>query len=155
MGLHDYEQWYRDIYRKAFVHAYKHSKEFVEQLLKGWVSLMGQDNDFLVAVAGLCKGLAHEGDVSIDLRSLPVNFNKNKLSVNIEEKTEMINPLFNSCKEVENYLNNIIYSRSHPFLAELKTYSKNNLLIKIVPRFAGLVMEKLGRRINSWTSTSR
>ncbi len=155
MGLHDYEQWYRDIYRKAFVHAHKHDKKFVEQLLNGWASFMADDSDFLVAVAGLCKGLAYQGDVSIDLNSLPMFFDENILTKGMQEKMDLITPSYNSCLDVEKYIDDIIFSRSHPFLSEFKLSSRNRLSMNIVSKFLGLLMEKTGRKIYSWASMDR
>lgn len=54
-GLHDFEQYYRDIYRTAFVHALKHRSlvpSIVERCLTCW-----DDDDFKVALGGLYDGM--------------------------------------------------------------------------------------------------
>lgn len=67
IGLHDFGQYYRDIFRKAFVQAHKHYH------LKGlfdkvWGRGMLTDLDFAVADMGYRAGESHEGHVFIDIR---------------------------------------------------------------------------------------
>jgi len=70
-GLHDYEQYYRDIYRKAYQHSQKHRK-YVPYLQKAWSRLAHKDMDFRAALLGLRDGLKHEGEFEFD-----VNFFRN------------------------------------------------------------------------------
>jgi hypothetical protein len=55
-GIHDYEQFYRDIYRKAYVHANKHQVWLAEMVTR-WKQLTNEDDDFRFALRGLCDGL--------------------------------------------------------------------------------------------------
>ncbi len=66
-GLHDYEQYYRDIYRKAFVHAHKHRRH-LSYLQAMWQRLAKEDPDYETALWGIQDGLAYQGKVSIDTR---------------------------------------------------------------------------------------
>lgn len=50
--LHDYEQYYRDIYRKAFFHGKKHSVFIEKSLLPLWKALAMHDDDYRVALWG-------------------------------------------------------------------------------------------------------
>jgi hypothetical protein len=67
MGVHDYEQFFRDIYRKAFVHANKH-QIWLPQLISRWKKLAVEDDDFLIALRGLYDGLVSLANVKIDTR---------------------------------------------------------------------------------------
>jgi hypothetical protein len=67
-GHHDFEQYYRDIYRKCFVHAKKHY-EMVLKVLANWRRLAQTDTDFLVAIAGFNDGVQYGGTVSIDVNA--------------------------------------------------------------------------------------
>ncbi|MCG2590801.1 hypothetical protein [Rhodohalobacter sulfatireducens] len=55
-GLHDFEQFYRDIYRKAYFHATKHS-DHVAELMKEWKRRSIDDTDYLVVIKGSVDGL--------------------------------------------------------------------------------------------------
>lgn len=66
-GIHDYEQFYADIYRKAFVHAKKHPDRF-RDFIERWSRQMAGDPDFKVALKGLCDGLTFNHSVAIDKR---------------------------------------------------------------------------------------
>lgn len=66
VGIHDYEQYYRDIYRKAFVHANKH-QIWLGDLVTRWKRLMADDADFRVALRGLYDGLMSFDTPKIDV----------------------------------------------------------------------------------------
>ena len=66
-GVHDYEQFLNDIYRKAFVHAQKHSG-WVPRLIEQWRELAERDNDYKIALRGLYDGLMTSSRASIDKR---------------------------------------------------------------------------------------
>jgi hypothetical protein len=66
-GVHDYEQYYRDIYRKAFVHANKHLV-WLPRLVSRWKKLAANDDDFHIALRGLYDGLISLTDAKIDTR---------------------------------------------------------------------------------------
>jgi hypothetical protein len=51
-GVHDYEQYYGDIYRKAFVHANKHSDKLT-LFIERWKAHSPHDRDYLIAIRGL------------------------------------------------------------------------------------------------------
>jgi hypothetical protein len=61
-ALHDYEQFYSDIFRKMVVRANK-SNPMVNTLLKRAKLMAQRDNDFLVAMWGLRYGLVHVPEV--------------------------------------------------------------------------------------------
>lgn len=64
-GVHDYEQYFTDIYRKCFVQAHKH-RHLVEKLKDYWRSKAAEDGDFQMALWGLQAGSIFEGEVYIN-----------------------------------------------------------------------------------------
>lgn len=66
IGLHDFEQHYHDIARKAFTHSKKHKKHICE-FVSFWTKKAYVDNDFKAALFGLSKGLLHLDDVKINV----------------------------------------------------------------------------------------
>jgi len=67
VGIHDFEQYYRDIYRKCFVQAHKHLY-YSEIFLSYWPKQARIDPDYDVALKAFFQGLQYEGIVSIDIR---------------------------------------------------------------------------------------
>lgn len=67
LGLHDAEQYYRDVYRKCFVHAHKHA-QYAELLMEVWKQGAVQDSDYRVALRAFADGIQHMGPVRIDVR---------------------------------------------------------------------------------------
>lgn len=66
-GLHDYEQNLRDLYRKAFIHAKKHS-EWVGRILGRCGQNLDSTEDFKVIARGLWDGALSRKSVAIDVR---------------------------------------------------------------------------------------
>lgn len=78
LGLHDYEQAYRDIYRTAFVHAHKHNRQ-LPYLLALWERLAPADADYRVALWGARDGEKYQDDVRIDARQFSHALVENRL----------------------------------------------------------------------------
>ncbi len=67
VGLHDYEQYYRDLYRKGYFHYVKHAS-FRQRLLESWTDQCRVDDDFLATLAGFADAMTGpliEADVSL------------------------------------------------------------------------------------------
>lgn len=75
LGLHDYEQYYHDLYRKAFVHAQKHRGLVLKQLEVLWQRLSQTDPDYQVASWGCRAGKIYDGELKIDIRHFPQEIN--------------------------------------------------------------------------------
>ena len=88
IAVHDFEQYYRDIYRKAFVHAHKHV-DHMSELEPLWQRLAGQDQDYQVALWGLRDGRLFQGPVSHDVRRFPQDANNLLGTRGWKEKTEL------------------------------------------------------------------
>lgn len=65
IGLHDFEQNYKDIYRKCFVQAHKHDW-IITEAEKYWNTLKDKDTDFQIALWGARSGKIYSHTVFID-----------------------------------------------------------------------------------------
>ena len=82
LGVHDFEQYYIDIYRKNYIQALKHKKR-VELFLPYWESQLKNDPDFQIALQGFKDGLKSNKQIEvIDKNSSFVN----NYTLPIEEK---------------------------------------------------------------------
>lgn len=84
--LHDYEQYYKDLYRKTFVHARKH-EEFVSAIIQCSVENLKKDPDFRVILKALWDGLMFEDEISIDTRLFTDKADKALLELQMDEKS--------------------------------------------------------------------
>ena len=67
LGIHDYEQYYRDIYRKAFLHMQKHGY-MAARFLPAWKEKAALDADFRAALVGVGDALVQESEVDCDVQ---------------------------------------------------------------------------------------
>jgi len=65
VGIHDFEQYYRDMYRTAYVFGQKFVRRLPE-LLPAWKDLKTDDPDFQIALRGVYDGLMASGDVVLN-----------------------------------------------------------------------------------------
>ncbi len=85
IGLHDFEQYHRDIYRKSFVHAHKHAYR-IPQLEPRWRQWADQDPDYQVAFWGLRDGRLFDGIVPLDVRRFPQDISSELHAAGLQEK---------------------------------------------------------------------
>ena len=85
LGIHDYEQFYRDLYRKAFVHGQKHS-HWLAEVLPRWRQLADSDADFSVAMRGYCDGFQTSAVAPIDVRAYGDRAMRALTELGLEEK---------------------------------------------------------------------
>jgi hypothetical protein len=67
IGLHDYEQFFCDIYRKAFFHTHKHGSDLIYWETM-WRNFRNCEDDFKVALKGAKDGKAYDASVFSDIR---------------------------------------------------------------------------------------
>jgi hypothetical protein len=67
VGLHDFEQYHRDIFRKCYVHSRKFDDQ-MHLLAQYWRRMASTDNDYRTALWGFAAGIADTSDVQIDVR---------------------------------------------------------------------------------------
>jgi hypothetical protein len=65
VGLHDFEQYRGDLYRKAFTHAAKHRSR-ASRIIERCAARRAIDDDYLVMLRGVWDGLLHDGPVQLD-----------------------------------------------------------------------------------------
>ncbi|ASK89180.1 hypothetical protein [Sphingorhabdus sp. SMR4y] len=83
VGLHDFGQSNRDIFRKCYTHAQKHV-HLLGDILPKMRRRAATDHDFAVAIAGLAEGLKATTEVRIDIEHRP--FTERFEAQGIEEK---------------------------------------------------------------------
>ncbi len=95
-GLHDHEQFHRDIFRKVFTHARKHDR-FMRYAQAYWKRVAKDDDDFRVALLSyrLSAAINETTDlaavpenelVSIDMRRFPANLDAILVPAGLAEK---------------------------------------------------------------------
>ena len=82
-GIHDFEQYYSDVYRKCVVHGFKHGQEVISQVNKWKNSL---DVDFKVALSALADSISFFEKVSIDTRIFSKRWDLVSSELSISEK---------------------------------------------------------------------
>lgn len=85
VGLHDHQQYYRDIYRKAYFHSTKHIEKLF-MIMPEWKEASKKDTDYLVALKGAVDGLISEADGVPDIRFFAEKADKAVQSLNLSEK---------------------------------------------------------------------
>lgn len=65
IGLHDYEQFYLDIYRKSFVQARKHL-QYTDLIIPLWKEKMDADDDYEIALSAFANGLLYREELYIN-----------------------------------------------------------------------------------------
>lgn len=85
LGLHDYEQYYYDIYRKAIVHAHKSARS-MSYVIAMWQRLARLDMDYRVALWGYRAGSIFEGKITIDRFYFPREIDVLLQLLGVEEK---------------------------------------------------------------------
>ncbi len=85
VGLHDYEQYYRDVYRKAFIHGRKHAN-WIGSAVPQWKQVCSQDLDFRVALSGFFDGYLYDGRLELDVDALPTDVSDLLASLGTSEK---------------------------------------------------------------------
>jgi len=87
VGIHDFEQYYKDIFRKAFIQAHKH-RRFIARAEDYWRDKQEKDQDFKVALWGSLLGKLHSDKVYIDKNFLHEQFEEVLSLKGIKEKQE-------------------------------------------------------------------
>ena len=91
VSLHDFEQYYGDIYRKVVVHARKHA-DWVPEMIQFALQNKEHDTDYEIMLKAIYDGLLNTDEVSIDKSRYVENARKALEELNLTEKTDIINP---------------------------------------------------------------
>jgi hypothetical protein len=87
-GVHDYEQFYRDIYRKSFVQGQKF-REWLPRVVPRWRDLADDDPDFRVAMRAFFDGFESPELASLDARRYADRAADALRRLGINEKSEL------------------------------------------------------------------
>lgn len=90
VGIHDYEQYYSDLFRKAFIQA-KKFREYRYYLENIWRKNSEIDDDYVVAMQALKLSDDYHGEVYINATKPSVDYKEILKSLNLQEK-EALNP---------------------------------------------------------------
>ncbi len=135
VGLHDYEQYYKDIYRKCFIQFHKHESVASSILAPFWQRLAVQDVDFQVALLGLEAGQKFTEEVTIDSRKFPQNIQDLLVKVNATEKQALSATMF-SGYEIRQMINafepSFEYQQFQNYLKAIKTQKKQPNLFQLI-----------------------
>ena len=162
LGLHDYEQYYRDIYRKCFLHVNKHEEDLMPMVESHWRQHQATDRDYQVALLGALMGKVHEGTVYIDKHFQEAEGQQVLALKDIEEKSplswqeytpETIRSIardFRSVDPVQQY-KNPRYQEN--YVRDVIVPVRISLPKKAVRKFlfiAGKVLFRIGKRLTRW-----
>ena len=109
---HDFLQYYRDLYRKAYVHSVKH-RELVPIILENCLQDIETDKDQEVILKAVIAGLNENREVAIDTRLFSENAEKFLAQMNLYEKPSL-GTSGDEIKEVE--------LKYHQYLNQLNEY---------------------------------
>ena len=161
--IHDYEQYYRDIYRKAFVHARKHLA-FMPYLLPMWQRLSQFDFDYQVAIWGARAGLSYDGAFSIDVRTLPHEIAPLLAMAGRAEKPAEIAGDYSAAAISHRIAGHQPPAEfgdfewmldSRPRRSKLAGAARRTGYLKLAPWLAGVVMKRAGERLEAWANRRR
>lgn len=113
LGLHDYEQYYRDLYRTAFVHAKKHP-EFIQQIVENSKNSTNEiaikENKLIIR--GLIDGLTHKEALHLDSEWFKQFSSQALKELDISERLEISVEQFKYIKEkIQKDKNLILHER--------------------------------------------
>ena len=103
IGLHDFEQHYHDIARKAFIHSKKHI-EHISDYIQFWQASLRKDQDFRAALFGLSRAINHTEGVKININDF-TSLHEEVIEV-FEKKSNLISDFeIQSFTDVEKKMN--------------------------------------------------
>jgi hypothetical protein len=148
IGLHDFEQHYHDIARKAFTHSRKHIQH-MDEFVSYWLTASQNDMDFKAALFGLSKGIIQDDEVKINVDIFGDLYSE--VDLRFEKKNEDVMSFeIKSGKDVVNVINdpdNYFYSGKildDKFEKIFKKKFKNKKYKTLIRHFLGKVLADLG-----------
>lgn len=135
IGLHDYEQFYKDIYRKSLVQAKKHSTLEKSLFVPFWSRMAKIDLDFQVALWGLEDGLNFNDQVRIDADQFTEMSTQRLLENNLVEKEPLENHFYTGStvlREIQKYHLIPEFQQVYPYRAQSFADFKKSKLQKLI-----------------------
>jgi hypothetical protein len=105
VGLHDFEQSYRDIARKAFVFSKRYTRS-IGLFVAYWNSLSKEDHDYKAAIIGISNGIKYFNNVYINSGNWGWLYNE--IDSALGEKDGL---MLNSSNDIENIISNWRYPK--------------------------------------------
>jgi|SRR5690625_1209108 len=154
--LHDYEQYYKDIYRKSYVHARKHP-ELLSEMIQRAISFKKEDPDYQVMLQAIWDSLNEEMSVGIDTRLFESKSQKALIKLQLNEKLKA-----NSEVKLNNYILensdhfplNLLQNKLVPYTDQPAGNKKRNLIqllfgsgIQGILHRVGGVLIKTGKKL--------
>lgn len=161
LALHDFEQYYKDLYRKGYFCAHKFTKK-IPYLKELWTQLSNENRDYEILLEGMKKGENHNDLVVSNVEFFEkLNIPKLIAEKGISEKPELegdeidfdwIDNIYRRFEIPVSYYNSKIYSnldnsrKSQPPIKRRFLQLKGKIGVwKIVPWIIGSLLEKIGR----------
>jgi len=163
-GVHDHEQYYRDIYRKGFQHGQKHGRH-APHLTRLWTRLADDDGDFRVALWGLRAGRICRDKTPPDASLFPQELTAMLSVAGLQEKGSLPAEIYRAA-EIESMI-----EQSEPppeyyeflelandqggrtfnaFIRRLKAALKRIGPVRFVPWLAGRALAEAGSTLQRW-----
>lgn len=151
ISIHDFDQYYADIYRKSYAHSIKHLKK-LPQILSKTTYIRETDADYKVFLKGIFDSLQSNAEITIDKRILKEETKKALNQIDVEEKKDSLDSI--NVREVlhdfsvsEYYLSfenmdfkDVPSKKSHIFLKNLKDKG----VVKGLIYLFGITLSKTG-----------
>jgi len=115
VGLHDFEQSYRDLYRKAFTHAHKHRSRAC-QIIDRCAERHAVDQDFLVVLKGVWDGLLSAEHVPLDASAFASRADAALSEIGIKEKCAFALTDEAASRHVDELLRSLLADTGPPLL---------------------------------------
>lgn len=143
VGLHDFEQYNKDIYRKAYFHATKHP-DLVAENMSYWKSKSNTDEDFKVMIKGAVDGLLSKDNPKADIRFFENLAQRALEDLNMAEKPSLNTDIeFKIEKTLEEYG---LFFKGHSLTAAKKRMDKYGL-VKGAAHHIGFILEATGKSL--------
>jgi hypothetical protein len=139
-GLHDFEQYYLDLYRKSVVHAQKHSY-FVPNLIERCTRYLHKDTDYLVILKGLWDGLIRADAVTIDKRRFLEDGRRALDELCLEEKASIVDKQ-SFVDHIHNYYAEIV--REYP-VPEFQVQDDPHEIVVVKNSWYSLIQQRFER----------
>lgn len=164
-GVHDFEQYYRDIYRKCFIQAHKHDY-LADWFIRYWRRMASEDPDYKAALIGFAAGIAETGNVRIDASKYPEDIRDILNKYGLHEKPELAQD-----KIVPGEIEKIIsgwdepeeYARHFPSSKKMKARTvmerllqlKNEIgMLRFLPWMVGCGFYKTGQKLMAYVNNT-
>lgn len=153
IALHDFEQYYRDIYRKACVYAVKHLKK-IPVFLKQATKEVSKDPDYQVILKGIYDSLAKNLEAKIDKRMFKEEAEKALIELDLHEKEYNVkktdlDPILKKIQKRTSLDFEIEHTKDVPSsrLNSFEKVIKRNGPIRAIIIYSGLFFLSLGKNL--------